>query len=194
MAKVNRDIKEKFKLYKELVSKLKHSVNNFIFLAAGSGSHRKWLSGEVRVDFIRNFKGRLAIRQAKSQLIDYGFQVFVSLFEQPILRFDADGATHYNSRDDTIPLLEREIKTPHFHKFDEDGIEYAYRTSYLIEHEYQIQNDIQSGLNHFCEEHNIRSNSEENESNGPSNIKVNTQQEIFPEIITNDVHKGIKFT
>lgn len=186
MGQYCRKIKDDFKQYTKILDGLKISVHPQVSLNEGRAGHRKWLLGKSSIKFVLNNKGHIQIRQSKSLLVDYGFQVFVESIDKPILRFDADGATHYNNEDQTLTLLEREIKTPHFHKFDKNGKEFAYRTPAIDENEYEIQKDIEVGMHYFCEENYIQT------STGLP-LQITGQKEIFPEDVTFDVHKGIVF-
>jgi hypothetical protein len=76
--------------------------------------------------------------------------------EQPFFRFDSDGDTHRN-KIDGIPLLEQIITTPHFHKFNTDGLEIAYKTDKLLNpQESKALEDINLCIVHFFQESNIR--------------------------------------
>lgn len=76
--------------------------------------------------------------------------------EQPFFRFDSDGDTHRN-KIDGIPLVEQIITTPHFHKFNTDGLEIAYKTDKLLNpQESKALEDINLCIVHFFQESNIR--------------------------------------
>lgn len=77
-------------------------------------------------------------------------------FPKPFFRFDSDGDTHWN-RIDGIPLNQQKVTTPHFHKYNEDGIEIAYKTDKLLdERERLALEDINLCVVHFFHEANIR--------------------------------------
>jgi hypothetical protein len=74
----------------------------------------------------------------------------------PFFRFDSDGETHRN-RVQGIPFEEQAITPPHFHKFNEDGIEIAYKTDKLLdERESKALEDINLCIIHFFHESNTR--------------------------------------
>lgn len=80
---------------------------------------------------------------------------------QPFFRYDSDGDTHRN-HDDSIPLSEQQITTPHFHYYNEKGINIAYKTQHLLnEAEKKALEDINLCIKHFCHEANVRLNAEE---------------------------------
>ncbi|MBF9253011.1 hypothetical protein I2I11_06890 [Pontibacter sp. 172403-2] len=83
------------------------------------------------------------------------------LCAQPFFRYDNDGDTHRN-HDERIPLSEQQVTTPHFHYYNEKGINIAYKTPHLQnEAERQALEDINLCIKHFCHEANIRLNHEE---------------------------------
>ncbi|WP_138435172.1 hypothetical protein [Winogradskyella algicola] len=74
----------------------------------------------------------------------------------PFFRFDSDGETHRN-RIEGIPFEEQAITPPHFHKFNESGIEIAYKTEKLLdENERKALEDINLCIIHFFHESNTR--------------------------------------
>lgn len=74
----------------------------------------------------------------------------------PFFRFDSDGETHRN-RIEGIPFEEQAITPPHFHKFNENGIEIAYKTDKLLnEKESKALEDINLCIIHFFHESNTR--------------------------------------
>lgn len=86
---------------------------------------------------------------------------YKSFFPKPFFRFDSDGDTHWN-RIDGIPLEQQGVTTPHFHKYNENGVEIAYKTDKLIdENEKKALEDINLCVIHFFHEANIRLNDED---------------------------------
>ena len=74
----------------------------------------------------------------------------------PFFRFDNDGDTHRN-KVDGITLEKNVITTPHFHKYNEKGIEIAYKTDKLLnKQEAKALEDINLCIAHFFHEANIR--------------------------------------
>lgn len=79
----------------------------------------------------------------------------------PFFRFDSDGTTHHN-RIDGIPLDKQAITTPHFHKFNENGVEIAYKTDKLLDpKESKALEDINLCIIHFFHESNTRLNEDD---------------------------------
>jgi hypothetical protein len=80
---------------------------------------------------------------------------------EPFFRYDSDGITHRNNFDN-IPLSEQQITTPHFHRFNEEGITFAYKSASLLkEEERKALEDINLCIAHFFNEGNIRLNDDE---------------------------------
>lgn len=74
---------------------------------------------------------------------------------KPFFRFDSDGETHRNY-DDDIPIDEQQVTPPHFHFYNEKGINIAYKTSQLQnEAELKALEDINLCVKHFCHEANL---------------------------------------
>jgi hypothetical protein len=83
------------------------------------------------------------------------------LSQIPFFRYDSDGDTHRNY-DDDIPLSQQQITTPHFHYFNDKGINIAYKTPQLLnEVEMNALQDINLCIKHFCHESNLRFNEED---------------------------------
>ena len=107
--------------------------------------------------------------------------------DKPLFRFDSDGVTHWNNIDG-IPLTEQQVKTPHFHKFNESGVEVAYQTIQLKNEETKkALQDIESCIAHFFHECNIRVNTVDFPT-----IKVNPNQLDFT-YEKNDPNENVKF-
>jgi hypothetical protein len=88
----------------------------------------------------------------------FGFKIRAGFLSPvPCFRFDGDGQTHRNDGD-SIPLPQRQITTPHFHKCREDGTLVAYKTAALLDQaeEQTLTGDINLALAHFCHEANVR--------------------------------------
>jgi len=76
--------------------------------------------------------------------------------EIPFFRFDSDGDTHRNYLENTTKLDAQKVETPHFHLYNEDGLNIAYRTPQLenIEQRKALE-DINLCVYHFFREANI---------------------------------------
>lgn len=106
---------------------------------------------------------------------------------KPFFRFDSDGDTHRNYIDG-ITLKEQQISTPHFHYYNKDGINIAYKTPPLLDEvQSKALEDISICLSHFFQESNIISDT--------GNV---CEVQILPELLpfkepTKDPHANIIF-
>jgi hypothetical protein len=114
---------------------------------------------------------------------NYGFFQFKLRCKEycqiPFFRYDSDGETHRNY-DEDIPLEQQQITSPHFHYFNEKGINIAYKTSQLLnDKELQALSDIDICIKHFCHEANLflKTDSFPDISILPSNLKLKMNQE-----------------
>jgi hypothetical protein len=81
---------------------------------------------------------------------------YKSFLPAPFFRFDSDGETHRN-KIEGVELRDQAITTPHFHKFNENGIEIAYKTDKLLDpRESKALEDINLCIVHFFHESNTR--------------------------------------
>lgn len=78
------------------------------------------------------------------------------LSQRPFFRYDSDGDTHRNY-DENIPFSEQQVPTPHFHFYNDKGVNIAYKTTQLLnEAERKALEDINLCIAHYCNEANIR--------------------------------------
>ncbi|WP_366182996.1 hypothetical protein [Flavobacterium ovatum] len=74
----------------------------------------------------------------------------------PFFRFDSDGDTHRNYLENTTKLDAQKVEPPHFHFFNEDGLNLAYQTPQLEnKNEKKALEDINLCIFHFFKEANI---------------------------------------
>jgi len=142
-----------------------------------------------KVDFEHNNsdKGYLECRQNLIHRRRYSFNIFVKTFMQlPLFRFDSSGGRHWNPKNEELSLPEKAVKTPHFQKFNKDGISIAYRTEYLEENEEEILNDIQTSLHGYCNECNL-------ETNIGGQLTIIRQINLLDYLPPNDPHSDAKF-
>jgi hypothetical protein len=157
--RVNVNVKQNYGAYMRIVAALKRATALPLVLAAkpnkgrvfGSLSLDSEVSEKLHVDADKNVKN----------VSHYGVKLRArELCGEPLLRFDADGAAHHNQFDH-IPLAERQVTTPHFHRFNEDGIEVAFKTAALSDPATlrSIHQDMNVGFRHFAAEANIQAES-----------------------------------
>lgn len=74
----------------------------------------------------------------------------------PFFRFDSDGDTHRNYLENTTKLDAQKVEVPHFHKYNEDGLNIAYRTPQINDvSKRKALEDINLCIYHFFKESNI---------------------------------------
>lgn len=128
------------------------------FLLKTVQNHRGREGGDVPVSFenaeeTARLNAELNVERTKS----FKFRLFCESFmDGPCYRFDSDGGTHENPPDETTPLRQRVIPTPHFHRFDGEGRNIAYRTDELCRNEQALLSNPREALKCFCREENIR--------------------------------------
>jgi len=157
MNRTNREIKEHFELFTNLVTGEKLVLKNTIQLVP-KNSNAKWLSGTANVQHkIRNEEIVLYVERSKR---DSKYSVKLrctSLSCEPFFRFDSDGPAHRNNFPE-IPLEEQYVPTPHFNSYKSDGKSIAYRNESLkMENRANIiAADINFGVSLFCMETNSK--------------------------------------
>jgi len=148
----SQSVKAKYELYSKIVDGVKFINKSGIDLQPKK-NHIGFLTGHVFlehesldepifvvVDTSQNYSSR------------FEFKVFAkSVLENPCFRFESDGHCHYNDLDD-VPLPERKIPTPHFHRYHESGKEIAFKTEPLkkTEEENILLGDKDFAFAHFC--------------------------------------------
>ena len=143
-------VKNKFDYYQEIGSTEKKLSAPVIYISQRANQVH-YDKGEVPLESTFPQKLTLEVEASNATIRDFKFKIFErSFMQRPCYRFDSDGEPHNNLGD--IPLPERQVTTPHFHKFNEAGIEIAYKTPFLKENE-ELNRKL--GLEIFAAEENI---------------------------------------
>jgi len=142
----NNLLQERKSIFKEVLE-INNTSNNFNTL-------------EETIDVVHPQISKDMILIVNVKINNYNFFQFKlrykPFFPKPFFRFDSDGDTHWN-RIDGVPLEKQAVTTPHFHKYNENGIEIAYKTDKLLdENERKALEDINLCVIHFFHEANIR--------------------------------------
>ena len=157
--KVNTIVKGNFDFYLKLCKEEKTFDVNPIELNEEKASHKKTNTKFVDVVHITLPNELLfCVESDKTDAKNFKFKLWCKdTYNQPFFRFDSDGLAHKNTNPD-VPLEEQSITTPHFHAFDKDGREYAYKTEHLKDanEEKAIVADINFAAAHFCVEANLK--------------------------------------
>ncbi len=176
MNRTNKDIRDQFEFFKELISVDKIVLSKIIRLEPKK-SNAKWLTGQSAVQHETiNEEITFAVERSKRDS-KYGIKLRCpSLTDEPFFRFDSDGPSHRNDFHE-IPLEEQSVTTPHFNTFNEDGKPIAYKNDTLKnEKEAQIiSENVNFGVSLFCMESNT------NHSKGDFPIVIDKAPEFeFP--------------
>lgn len=153
-------VKDNYDYYKKLLSDRK-SIFSEVIEVNSFGNNANTLSHQENVSY-PDCKDMFLIVDVKVNNHNF-FQFklrYKDFLPAPFFRFDSDGETHRN-KIDGLSLEEQSITTPHFHKFNENGIEIAYKTDKLLNpEEAKALEDINLCIAHFFHESNIRVNKE----------------------------------
>jgi hypothetical protein len=157
MNRTNKDIRDQFDFFRELISVDKIALSKTIHLEPKK-SNAKWLSGQssVKHDTI-NEEITFAVERSKRDS-KYGIKLRCpSLTGEPFFRFDSDGPAHRNDFPE-IPLEEQSVTTPHFNSYKEDGKPIAYKNDKLKNEKEAkiISEDVNFGISLFCMESNTK--------------------------------------
>jgi hypothetical protein len=183
-------IRDNYSLYKDLLGNRKSTDERHIDISNVKSSNRHFLINDsVLLKHITLSEEIVFISEVKVRNYkDFKFKIrCVSLCKVPFFRYDSDGPTHQN-RDENIPLKEQSITTPHFHNFNEKGIEIAYKTNQLLNDASRMAlEDINLCAAHFCHEGNIRV-----DKNDFPTVSILSKTLGLP-LIENDPNSGINF-
>jgi len=151
-------IEENYSFYNNLVSERKTIFAEVIEINKRSNNHNTFESiEEVIHPTAKNDKMVLLVDVKVNNHDFFQFKLrYKSFLPPPFFRFDSDGETHRN-KVEGIRFEESQITTPHFHKFNENGIEIAYKTDKLLDpKESKALEDINLCIIHFFHESNTR--------------------------------------
>jgi hypothetical protein len=151
-------IKENYSFYNNLLSERK-SIFTEVIEINKTGNNKNTLESieEVTHSVASNEKMVLLVDVKVNNHDFFQFKLrYKSFVPAPFFRFDSDGETHRN-KVDGLRLEDSQITTPHFHKFNENGIEIAYKTDKLLDpKESKALEDINLCIIHFFHESNTR--------------------------------------
>lgn len=107
-----------------------------------------------------------------------------SYMQQACCRFDSYGKPHTNFNSGKS-LKESRVHTPHFHRFDQNGVEIAYRTPYLDKHASEVVSNRDKGFKCFLDEENIVCDN--------NLVEIKNDGLFQPEEKEEDILKGVSF-
>lgn len=151
MNRINKDIRDQFDFFTELLTVNKIALSKIIQLAPKK-SNVYWLTGQSNVQHETiNDDIVFSVERSKRDS-KYAIKLRCSsLSVEPFFRFDSDGPAHRNNFPD-IPLEDQSVTTPHFNSYKKDGKSIAYKNETLNkESEAKIvADDINFGISLFC--------------------------------------------
>ena len=153
--KINHNILSNLSFFDSLLKERKIINDSEIYLEE-KGNNSRWIQGASRTSIDALTDNIVFTIKINKVVNKYGIMLRCKdLCNEPYLRFDSDGAAHVNC-DENIPLLDRQILTPHFNTFDEQGREFAYHNSILKDSKEAeaIKDNVDFGINLFCNESN----------------------------------------
>lgn len=156
MNRRNREIKDQFEFYEELVKGRKIVLDSPILLETKT-NNPYWMAGASDVTHETTEEPITLLVERSKREKKYGIKLRCNtLTKEPYFRFDSDGPAHRND-DPGIPLDQQSVTTPHFNGYNSLGQPIAYKTAKLKEEKEAeaIVNDINFGLAHFCSETNM---------------------------------------
>lgn len=175
---VINEIRDNYKQYENLLRERK-SIFDKVIEINEKGNNANIFEEKIDVDHLsETLKIELIVNVKVNNHKFFQFKLRCKDYVKvPFFRYDSDGETHRNY-DDDIPLNEQSINTPHFHFYNEKGINIAYKTKELKNEEMaKALEDISLCISHYFHEANIRVNSDD-----------------FPEIIISSKSLGLDFT
>lgn len=125
-------IRDNYTFYESLVKDLKHLLNDPILLSK-TGRNVNFFETEESVKHSKlpnEIEFLVTVRKGNHKYFQFKLRC-VDLCGQPFFRFDSDGETHRNY-DESIPLSEQQVTTPHFHHYNSKGVNIAFKTPELI--------------------------------------------------------------
>lgn len=155
MNRTNKDIRDQFEFFTELLTEGKTVLSKVIQLEPKKNNTR-WMTGHSNVEHKTITEDIVFFVERSKRDSKYGIKLRCSsLTKEPFFRFDSDGPAHRNDFPD-IPLEEQSVSTPHFNSYNSDGKPIAYKND-TLKKENEAKNiveDINFGTSLFCMETN----------------------------------------
>lgn len=153
--RIAKEVRDNYPRYAKIVDGEKDLCNAALWLRRSDEHKMKFVGTEQLEHKEINDTMHLEVSAATDFVSAFKFKIFNPAFmAAPCFRFDSWGQSHMNFSDE--PLLQRRINTPHFHRYNPDGVELAYRTDTINQNEEVILMDRKLALDHFLEEGHVR--------------------------------------
>jgi hypothetical protein len=154
-----RLIEENYDKYKIILEGIKNAPISPIKVSDRKENHRSSLYKSLDITH-NNVSDKITLRiEIRENNSDFSISIDSSCFPScQLLRYDSGDGTHRNNFSE-IPLGEQSVPTPHFHRYNDEGYSFAYKTDKLKnEKESEALSNIEFGFSYFCQESNIKYN------------------------------------
>jgi len=153
---INQTVKDNYLRYQSIGDKVKTLKSTDIVLHQNQ-NHAGSQVGDIELTFPDDDEcGRLNVSLNVDKTKSFAFKIFCDdLMPEPCYRFDSDGPSHTNPPAANLVLRDRRVHAPHFHKYDQDGRETAYKTDELASDETSFVGNYQKALSHFFDEERV---------------------------------------
>ncbi|WP_138992566.1 hypothetical protein [Larkinella sp. C7] len=153
-------IRSKYGFYRKLLREHKYVLRDTVDVVKVAGNST-FLEGKATVSH-SDLDAEITLT-VRVKCNDHDFFRFelrcLELSEEPFFEFHSDGCTHRNA-DESIPLAQQRITTPHFSQYNQQGANVTYPLQ-----ETTKENDISRRMAYFCQE-----------------AKLNLRDDEFPQI------------
>jgi hypothetical protein len=156
--KANKEIQEKYALYKDLYENGKLTKTQSILVNSKKPNNNRYLVSDlVKLEHVTQPHEITLVAEVKIANHKY-FHFVVQcnyLSQAPFFRYDSDGPTHRNY-DEELSLVDQQVTTPHFHRFNDKGFSIAFKTTPLLDENARASlEDIRNCIGFFCDVGNI---------------------------------------
>ncbi|HLK29503.1 MAG TPA: hypothetical protein VKT28_13080 [Puia sp.] len=154
-----KEIRDNYPLYSTLLDNRKSIKDSVIDIANPKPSNKNFLiNDKIIAKHITLSKDVVFISEVKVRNYkSFGFKLRCNeLCQTPFFRYDSDGPAHRNF-DENLSFEDQQVQTPHFNRFNKDGVSIAYQTKELKDAKSKVAlEDINLCVVHFCNESNVR--------------------------------------
>ncbi|GAB3911877.1 hypothetical protein GCM10028803_54230 [Larkinella knui] len=138
-------IRSKYGFYRKLLREHKYVLRDTVDVVKLAGNPT-FLEGKTFVSHIDlDAEITLAIRVKSNDHDFFRFELRChELSDEPFFQFQSDGCTHRNA-DESIPLAQQRITTPHFSQYNQQGTNFTYKME-------EATAEINHSMVYFCQE------------------------------------------
>ncbi|RRB03781.1 hypothetical protein [Larkinella rosea] len=138
-------IRSKYGFYRKLLREHKYVLRDTVDVVKVTGQPT-FLEGKVAVSHSDlDAEITLSVRVKSNDHDFFRFELqCAELSEEPFFQFQSDGCAHRNA-DETIPLAEQRVTTPHFSQYNQQGANVTFKMG-------TPEDDINRSMLYFCQE------------------------------------------